>query len=534
MEIKMAFDVPAALLAKWREIGLVTDQTLGEAFLQTAREHPGARLVVASEVRPASVTLGEVLPAVRRLAGGLKSLGIRPGDIVAVQTPNWLETLQAHAAILLLGGVILPIVDIYGRAEVEYVLRQSGAKAWITADFWRGKDYAELGTILRPHLPDIAHIVIGHAPPGAIAWDELAASPPLEQFPAEHPNDVAMLMYTSGTTSAPKGVQHSHCSLMAELRSMQKPNMELSFLSPWPPGHVAGVLGLARYWAFGHPTVLMDRWDGGEAAKLVEQYRIGYSSGTPFHLSSLLDAAEAQGNDLSSLTDYMLGATMVPPSLVARCEARGLRTYRCYGLSEHPTVSSGSPSDPLDKRLNTDGRLCPGVEVLIINDAGDALPVGEEGEILSRGPDRFLGYADPALNQDVLLPGGWLRTGDIGRLDAEGFLSITDRKKDIIIRGGENIASREVEDILSTIPGIREAAVVGMPHPTLGERVCAFIVTAKDHDVSFDSISAFFRDSNVARQKTPEHVVFIEELPRNATGKVLKPALRTKLREDQT
>ncbi len=526
----MTYEAPAELSARWSHEGLTTDMTLAEAFAAAAQTRPAAQISIASDHRSASASLAEVFEVAQRIAGGLQGIGVAPGDVVAVQTPNWLETVIAHAAIALAGAVILPIVHIYGRAEVEYILRQSSAKVLITPDHWRGSDYIDRVAQLRGGLPDFKHVVVGDAPAGAVAWSQLADHAPIEAIAAGDASAVALLIYTSGTTSDPKGVQHSHRTLLAELNAAPDRDPDQTALSPWPPGHVAGVLALGRFWLLGRPAVLMERWDAADAARLIERYRITATAGTPFHLSSLLDAADAGGIDLSSLSNYLAGATMIPPSLIARCSERGLRTYRSYGLSEHPTISRGAPEDALEKRLTTDGRLCPGVEVMIVDDDGRALPLGEAGEILSRGPERFLGYRDPKLNDGVLLPGGWLRTGDIGKMDADGFLAITDRKKDIIIRGGENIASREVEDILMTLPGVREAAVVGMPHPTLGEKVCAFLVAEPSADLSQERVSAHFKAKGVARQKTPERVMLIEDLPRNAAGKVLKPILREQLK----
>jgi acyl-CoA synthetase (AMP-forming)/AMP-acid ligase II len=526
----MAFEAPDELRARWAHEGLTSDATLADSFAMAARAFPAAKVLVVSDHRPTEASLTDVFEAAKSVAGGLQAIGVGPGDVVAVQTPNWLETLLAHAAIALAGAVILPIVHIYGRTEVEYILRQSGAKVLMTPDHWRGADYIARAAGLCEALPDLRHVVVGEAPSGSIAWSTLAQHAPIERIATGDASDVALLIYTSGTTSDPKGVQHSHQTLLAELRAAPDSGPDEVALSPWPPGHVAGVLALGRYWLLGRSAVLMERWDAADAAKLIERHKITATAGTPFHLSSLLDAAEASESDLSSLTNYLAGATMIPPALIARCSDRGLRTYRSYGLSEHPTVSRGSPEDPLEKRLTTDGRLCPGVEVMIVDDDGHEVPTGEEGEILSRGPERFLCYRDPKLNEGVILPGGWLCTGDIGRLDAEGYLAITDRKKDIIIRGGENIASREVEDILATLPGVREAAVVGMPHPILGEKVCAFLVVDPAADITQERVSAHFKAKGVARQKTPERVVLIEDLPRNAAGKVLKPVLRQQLK----
>ena len=525
----MTHAIDEAQAAQWLRDGLWSDQSLAEVFERQARENPDARIVVAAETRPAEASLAEVFAMARRVAAGFRSVGLGRGDCIAVQAPNWLETLVANAAIALIGGVVVPIVHIYGPSELGYILGQSGAKALITPDRWRGVDFAE--RLARTHIApsELLHIVIGAAPEGALSWAALANHPPIEAIARVAPDELALLIYTSGTTSAPKGVMHSHRTLLAELTAAPTTAAGSVALCPWPPGHVAGVLGMGRFWLKGQSSVLMERWDGKEAAELIAQHRIASTSGTPFHLSSLLDAAEAHGVDIDCLTDYLAGATMIPPSLIARCEARGLHTYRSYGMSEHPTISRGEASDPLDKRLNTDGRLCPGVEVMIVGDHDRPLPVGEAGEILSRGPDRFLGYSDPELNAAGIRPGGWLRTGDIGRLDADGFLSISDRKKDVIIRGGENIASREVEDLLLTLDGVRDAAVVGGPHPRLGEQVCAFLVLQPGAVVGLAEIDAHFAARGVARQKTPERIEIVDDLPRNAAGKVLKPELRARL-----
>jgi len=373
-------------------------------------------------------------------------------------------------------------------------------------------------------------VVIGPPTAGTVSWAEIEAHAPAKETAEVSPDDLAILIYTSGTTADPKGVRHSHRTLLAELNAAPPVAETAVALSPWPPGHIAGVLGLGRFWLKGMHTVLMERWDAHDAARLIAEHQIAATSGTPFHLSSLLDAAEADGVDITCLTDYLAGATMIPPSLIARCEARGLHTYRSYGMSEHPTISRGDPSDPLDKRLNTDGRLCPGVEVVIVDDDGQPVATGVAGEILSRGPERFLGYTDTETNAASILPGGWLRTGDIGRLDADGFLSISDRKKDVIIRGGENIASREVEDLLLMLDGVRDVAVVGAAHPTLGEQVCAFLVLHPEARIGLAEIDAHFRAKGVARQKTPERLEIVDDLPRNAAGKVLKPVLRGRLR----
>jgi acyl-CoA synthetase (AMP-forming)/AMP-acid ligase II len=471
-----------------------------------------------------------LVDSVQRLAAGLAGLGLHKSDILAVQMPTRLATIQLHAAAAWLGVTVLPIIHIYEGAELAFILEQSGAKALVSPSAWRKVDFAARRARLAQDFPNLLQIVEGPASAGEVSLESLLVAEPMAKSVAVSPEDIAMLIYTSGTTSQPKGVQHSHASLLAELAADHGKRGSLVQLAPWPPGHVAGVLTLLRFWAMAQNSVYLESWDAHIAARLIEHYGVQASSGTPFHIASLLDAAAQDGRDISSLTDYMAGATMIPPALIQRCQDAGLATYRCYGLSEHPTISCGSPDDPLDKRLGTDGRLNPGVELRIVDDLGCDQPPEAPGEIWSRGPDRFVGYFDSSRNAEALTPDGWLKTGDIGVLDAEGYLSITDRKKDIIIRGGENIASREVEDLLMLIPGVRDAAVVGAPDARLGERVAAFVVADPDTDLSIAAIARHFVGHRVALQKSPEFVQVVADLPRNAAGKVLKPVLREKLR----
>jgi acyl-CoA synthetase (AMP-forming)/AMP-acid ligase II len=218
----------------------------------------------------------------------------------------------------------------------------------------------------------------------------------------------------------------------------------------------------------------------------------------------------------------------VPSTLIERCAARGLNTFRSYGSSEHPTVTTGFPTDAMEKRLTTEGKAMAGSEMRFVNDDGDDVAEGADGEIVTRGSELFAGYFDSSLNAAAMLPGGWYRTGDIGHLDPDGYLVISDRKKDIIIRGGENISSREVEDIILADPTVLDAAVVAWPDARMGEIVCAFVIPRPGFEVTLESVRAHFAQAGTARQKTPERVALIDELPRNSTGKVLKHELRAR------
>lgn len=509
------------------------DRNLAEAMAQGARDFHDRRLVAASSTRPADLTLSELFTAGQRFGTHLQRIGIMPGDIVAVQLPAWSEWLVAAVGIAHAGAVLLPVVSIYGATELAFILGQAEARAIVTPDAWRQTHYAAMLKQCGELPALVHHIVVGETRPEAtLNWYDMVA--PIAPAPpaARTPDDLAMLVYTSGTTSAPKGVQHSARTLLSEMAALAEARRALAVervLSPWPPGHVAGAVTMLRYLVDGIPLVLMDQWNPQEAARLVAEHRITAMSTTPFHLTGLLDGAQAGGHDLSSLESVLTGAAPVPPSLIERCEEAGLRTFHCYGSSEMPTVTTGYPDDPIEKRLATEGRPMLGAEIRFVDEEGHDV---EEGEIALRGPDLFIGYRDPTLNAKAFLSGGWFLSGDIGRFDEDGYLLITDRKKDIIIRGGENISSREVEDLLLRHPAIADAAVVAAPDARMGEIACAFVVARSGHVPTLDSIREQFFAAGIARQKTPEKLVVVREFPRNSTGKILKHELRAKLQTE--
>jgi len=494
-----------------------------EAMIAAAARAPAASLTVASDVRPGETTLGAVVSAGRRMGTRMTASGIEPGDIVACMLPNWREWLVVAVAAAQAGAVMLPVVTIYGAKELGFILRQSGAKWLFTPDRFRNVDYVRVVADCGPLSVLERHIVTGPA------FDALEADGPIAEPAFRSAADPSLLVYTSGTTADPKGVMHSARGFLAEMETMRmlrSGSDDDAVISPWPPGHVAGALSMYRFLTQGVPLVLMDQWDPVRAAELIDRHRITSSSGTPFHLSGMIAAADANGHDLSSLRQYLVGAAPVPASLIERCQAQGLAVYHCYGSSEHPTVTSGVVDDPLDKQLHTEGRAIAGSEMRFVDDDGHDVPSGADGEICTRGPELFLGYLDPALNAGAFLPGGWYRTGDIGRLDAEGYLLITDRKKDIIIRGGENISSKEVEALLLAHPKIVDAAAVAAPDERMGEVVRACIVLVPGASLTLDELRDHFAAAGIARQKTPERLSILNELPRNASGKVLKHELR--------
>ncbi|WP_082109620.1 AMP-binding protein [Mycobacterium sp. UM_Kg1] len=503
-------------------------------IVRAAAQHGATAVQVHSDVNPYSGSLGEIFGESCRVAASLAALGIGPGDVVALQLPNWRECFTAHAGIWLAGAVALPIVPIYGPAEVAFIARQSGARAVILARENRNRDAAATLAALAD-VPGLQHrILVGDPLPGTLSYAELAAAaaPGFTPVIDDDPHRRCLLVYTSGTTAEPKGVQHTHTSLLGEVASldqMRSSGPDLTTLSVFPSGHIAGTLGILRMLCRASSTIAMDAWNPEKAATLIDRYAVGSSGGAPIHLSGILDIAQRDGLDLSSLREYTTGAAGVAGALIRRADGFGIGAFRCYGSSEHPTISSGRPEDPLHKRADTDGRICPGTEVRIVDDDGRDVAVGEAGEIVTRGPELFSGYTNSEFTRAGMVD-GWFRTGDVGRLDADGYLTITDRKKDIIVRGGENISSKEVEDVLSAHPAIAEAAAVGAPDETYGERVCAFVVVNPGRRFDLADAAAHFADCGLARQKTPERIVVVSELPRTASGKIQKHVLREQLR----
>jgi cyclohexanecarboxylate-CoA ligase len=383
--------------------------------------------------------------------------------VVAVQLPGSYEGAVAQAAVGLSGAVLLPVVMIYGPRE-----------------------------------------------------------------PGLDPDDRAVLMYTSGTTADPKGVQHSHRTLLAEATSLVYTHSgpRARQLGLFPPGHIAGLLSLLRILLLGTPTVIMQAWDAALAASLIDRHAVTSAGGAPVQLSSLLDQQVRGTAALATLREFLTGAAPVPPSLIRRADAAGITAYRSYGSSEHPTVTAGTIADSLDRRAATDGRVVAGNQVRITGPDGRDVPPGHDGEIFTRGPELFTGYTDAALNAAAFAPGRWFRTGDVGRLDGDGYLTVTDRLKDIIIRGGENISSKEVEDLLITHPAVADVAVIPSPDPVMGERVCAVVVLRPGFSFGIDEARAHFAAAGAARQKTPEIIAVTDELPRTPSGKVRKDVLR--------
>ena len=521
--------------------GFWTDQSLGALLAQGLRDAADHPFTVRSDRMPYRGTLGEVGALARQVAVGLRERGIQPGDPVAFQLPNWVEAAATFYAVAFLGAVVVPIVHFYGTKEVSYILRKTRVKALITADRFGHQDFLANLAGMRDALPDLEWVsVVGDldgAGPHDFPFADLVADEMLAEPAAVDPREPALIAYTSGTTSNPKGVVHSHRTINAEivqLSGMQDNRGGPAMLIGAPVGHGIGMLAALLIPVYRRSEIhLIDVWDPGRVLAAMLEDNLSAGQGSTYFLTSLLDHPDFDPARHVKLMPFVgLGGSAVPAAVGERCEKLGIETARSFGSTEHPSITGSYPDTPRDKRVTTDGKPLPGVELRLVDDDGNDVPVGEPGEIWSKGPECFVGYTDAAATAAAFSPDGWYMTGDIGVLDADGYLAITDRKKDIIIRGGENVSAQEVEELLLRMPDVAEVAVVAAPDDRLGEVACVYFrMQPGGVAPTLDEMRAFLEEAGLARQKWPEHVRSVEEFPRTPSGKIQKFVLRQHLRD---
>jgi acyl-CoA synthetase (AMP-forming)/AMP-acid ligase II len=533
-------DVDAARARQYVRDGFWDDATLGEVLAAGLHDAGTQPFTVRSHTRPWRGTLGDVDALARRVAGALRARGIGPGDPVAFQLPNWVEAAATFYAVCHLGATVVPIVHFYGPKEVSYILRRTNVKAFVTADRFGHLDYlANLDTLL-PDLLDLEFVaVVGDDAGPHVPFTALAEHDPIDGPAHVDPASPALVAYTSGTTADPKGVVHSHRTIGAEIRQLgaMQGDGGLATLVGAPVGHGIGMLGALLLPVWRRNAIhLIDVWDPARVLAASIEERVTVGSGATYFLTSLLDHPDFDpAVHLEFMSHIGLGGSAVPAAVTERATNLGISIVRSFGSTEHPSITGNRHEAPLEKRLYTDGRPLAGVEMRLVDDDGRDVEVGEPGEIISRGPDCFVGYTDPDATRAAVDADGWYSTGDIGVLDADGYLAITDRKKDIIIRGGENVSAAEVEELLARLPGVAECAVVAAPDARLGEHACAFLrmipgASTNGDAISLTAVRDHLEQAGLARQKWPEELHVVDDFPRTASGKVQKFVLRQQLR----
>jgi cyclohexanecarboxylate-CoA ligase len=488
--------------------------------------------------RSRRVTFGEFAALAGRLASALREVGVEPRDVVSWQLPSWIEGALLTVALDALGCVSNPILPIYREAEVAFVVAQARSRILVVPGMFRGFDYRELGHAVQARVPSVERVlVVGAEPlPGMIGLaDMMRRAPAADLRPSPlGPHDVSSIFYTSGTTADPKGVLHTPSTLGSYARvnaeAVGTRGDDVSLLQ-FPLTHIGGIGSFVVLpLLVGSRVVYLDVWDPDAALAAIERERITAAGGPPAILRGLLDSPGFRAERLATLRSAATGAADVPPELIRDVRAKtGAASFRSYGMTECPMVSSGRADDPEEKCVLTDGRAVPGARLRIVDDLGRDVAAGGEGEILVFGRQLCAGYLDRTLDVDAFTADGFFRSGDLGVLDADGYLRVTGRKKDIIIRKGENLSAKAIEDVLHEHPAIVEAAVVGVPDRERGERVCACVVLRDTAGrLTLGDLTEFMIRRGVMRQKIPEQLEILTVLPRNPTGKVKKHELRAR------
>lgn len=520
--------------AAYRQQGLWGDASLADYWQQTARAMPDKIAVVDNH--GASYTYSALDHAASCLANWMLAKGIESGDRIAFQLPGWCEFTVIYLACLKIGAVSVPLLPSWREAELVWVLNKCQAKMFFAPTLFKQTRPVDLILPLQNQLPQLQQIVgvdkLAPATSSLSLSQIIADNTSLTTAITTHGDELAAVLFTSGTEGLPKGAMLTHNNILASERAYcARLNLTWQdvFMMPAPLGHATGFLhGVTAPFLIGARSVLLDIFTPDACLALLEQQRCTCMLGaTPF-VYDLLNVLEKQPADLSALRFFLCGGTTIPKKVARECQQRGIKLLSVYGSTESSPHAVVNLDDPLSRFMHTDGYAAAGVEIKVVDDARKTLPPGCEGEEASRGPNVFMGYFDePELTARALDEEGWHYSGDLCRMDEAGYIKITGRKKDIIVRGGENISSREVEDILLQHPKIHDACVVAMSDERLGERSCAYVVLkAPHHSLSLEEVVAFFSRKRVAKYKYPEHIVAIEKLPRTTSGKIQKFLLR--------
>jgi long-chain acyl-CoA synthetase len=468
--------------------------------------------------------------AASRVAHALVRLGVQPGDRVVVMLPNCPQVMQSYGGILRVGAVIVPVIFLLGETEVAHIVADSEAKVVITSSDMVGKIEKQIGV-----LPNLRHVLLvdGGGEGGLRSFEEETSgeSDRFEVFPRGD-GDLAVILYTSGTTGTPKGVALSHANLESNARasaSLFELDRERWSVGVLPLSHSYGLTVMNAGHILGTRSALLRWFNPEEVLKAIQEFRAEAMSGVPTMFVYLLNYPGASAYDTSTMRAWGSGAAPLPVELVEPFERRfGGKLLEGYGLTEaSPVVSAHRLSGV--RKLGSVGQPIPGVTVSIRDDDDRALPTDEVGEVCVQGPNVMLGYYRNPEETAKTIRGGWLRTGDMGRLDADNYLYIVERKKDLIIRGGFNIYPRDVEEALYAFPAVAEAAAIGLPDTLMGEEVVAFVVLKPGQAATADEVAGFCQ-TRLARYKCPKEIRFVDALPKSPVGKILRKELRGQAR----
>jgi acyl-CoA synthetase (AMP-forming)/AMP-acid ligase II len=528
--------IAANRIAEFTAAGYWRNTTSNDALEHFARLTPQKTAIVDQRGR---LSYRDYESRAKHLASYFLELGLTSDDVIAIQLPNWSEFPVALSAAMLVGIPFCQFHSDFRHREVEFVLRFTEATAIVIPHEFRRFNHLAMIEELRPKLPKLKHIlVVGHDVPADYFdvrgfLDRLSGSPINEQVLRERrpkPNALQRTAFTSGTTGDPKAVLHIHntsnymCRVLNDGQRITRDSVFLTFL---PVGLNWGLGCVCQALFAGCTLVLQDVFRAEETLALIQREKVTHFCCAPAHLVALLGIADFDKYDLSSLQMSMTGGASCPIEVIREVQARlPGKLLEMYGMLEVGSQSQTTYDEDPEAVCGLVGKEQPGMQLKAIDAEGKDCPPGAPGEVLTRGPSVMVGYYNnPAANEKAFSGDGWFHTGDVGVFDERGYLKIVGRTKEMIIRGGANIYPREIEEALYEHPKVRDAAVVGLPDPRLGERVCACIVTREGEHMDFAEVVEFLR-RRVATYKLPEHLVLLDELPRTPTGKVQKTPLR--------
>jgi acyl-CoA synthetase (AMP-forming)/AMP-acid ligase II len=467
-------------------------------------------------------------------AAGYHDLGVDAGTNVSWQLPTWTESAVLVGALCRLGAVQNPMLPIYRYREVSFIAKQTNCSLLITPSEWNRFDYAALAQQVAGEQPGLRTLVADHHnPTGDPASLPVAAAAPSD--PADDP--VRWIFYTSGTTAEPKGARHTDRSVMAAAIGYAKKTHVVAddiALVAFPFTHVGGIIiGVFTPLLTGSTAVLMEAWTAAASTELIARHGVTLGNGAPAIHAALLAEAKADPEAYRTIRDFPSGGSTKPPALhydLMEAVPTSVGMTSGYGLTEMPILSQTDIDAPDESKRDGEGTPNEGVQIRLVDRDLNEVPAGAEGELVAKGPSLMRGYVDASLDAAAFTPDGFFRTGDLGRFDPNGAVVITGRLKDIIIRKGENVSAKEVEDVLFGHPKITDVAVLGLADEERGEMVCACVVPTDAGDPpTLTEIFHFCKDQGLMTQKIPERLEILDVMPRNPSGKVPKHELRAKL-----
>lgn len=521
--------------AEIRSRGLWRDQTIQDHFEEVLKRTPDKTAVVGYRQDtpvPRRISYRELDALAQRIAVSLSALGVKRHDVVSFQLPNWWEFIALSLACVRVGAVANPLMPIFRERELAFMLGLTESKVLVVPRSFRGFDYQSMARGLKGTVPTLEHVIVVDGD-GEDSFDTmLLAERPVDTVVMEPlaADDVLLIMFTSGTTGEPKGVMHTSNTMFAALHAFIERigvTPDDNVLSAAPLGHLTGYAVLATIpLMLGSTAVLQDVWDGKRGLEIMAREKVGFTAGSTPFLVDMCQAVESGVAKVPSFRLFLCAGAPIPRVLIKNArELMGLTVCSAWGMTEVVAACVTEPDGAADKASASDGRALPGVELKIVDEAGEQVPAGETGRLLIKTPSLFGGYLKRP-QASKLTDDGWFDTEDRAYMDEEGYIRINGRSKDIIIRGGENIPVVEVENLLYGHPAVALAAIVAYPDERMGERACAFVVPKAGQSFTFDEMTRYFDEVKLTKQYRPERLEVIDQLPSTPSGKVQKFRLR--------